>query len=176
MCFPRMQLLLGDKVKVPMTECEVHSRATPDIAGVSDEEEARWIFHFLRFVSDQSRARIAYSFDGRLTFGMVCPGFKHRLQSSRSSVLLPFYLRQVMHACRARTGHLVVLQYAPMWISHSPGFRSHWPVASQAWKEIEVPFRLWACSPVSVKAYGLLLARHSFGEHLRQTQPVAWAA
>lgn len=144
--------------------------------GVSGEEEARWIFHFQKFVSDLSRARSGFPFDGRLTFGMVCPGFKHRIESSRSSVLLLYRLQQTMRGCRARTVHYVGLQDAPMWGKHSPGFRSLWPFAPPAWKEIEVQFRLWAGSSVSVKAYGLLLARNSFGEHLQQNQPLAWAA
>ena len=159
-----------------MSEQNTPDLAFPDICCVSDEEEARCLYHFQRFVSDVARARSATPFDGRLLFGIVCPGFTHREFRHRSASILPYRFRQDMRAARAFTGHLVGHQDASMWHTYRPGFRSLWPIAPSSIKEIEVPFRLWSGTSIVVKAYGLLLARNPFGEHLRESNPVAWAA
>lgn len=136
----RMGFLLRDKVKVPVAARTTPDLAFPDICCVSDEEEARWLYRFQSFVSDSIRARSAVPFDGRLLFGMVCPGFSHREFQYRSSSILPHRFRQDMRAARAFTGHLVGHQDALLWRKFSPGFRSLWPLAPSSMTEIEVPF------------------------------------
>ena len=170
-----MGFLLQDKVKVPVSGQDTPDLALPDICGVADEEEARWLYHFQLFVSDVGRARSVTPFDGRLLFGMVCSGLTHRESRHRSASILPYRFRQDMRAARAFTGHLVGYQDAPMWRKYSPGYRSLWPIAPCSMTEIEVPFRLWSSTPISVKAYGLLLARNPYCEHLRESNPIAWA-
>ena len=131
-----------------------------EMAGVFDEGEAQWLRDFADFVSDPIRARSAEPFDATLLFGRPDPGFTGT--SGRWSPPLPWEDRQAERQARACVGRWLGPQDANIWRRLVPGALLRWPEVPRAWKSLEVPFRLWAGTPLAVRAHGLLMAQHPF--------------
>ena len=163
----RIERMLEHSVQVPPG---VHC----DVAFVRDNEEARYLVELDLACADVEIARRVEPFDRGLLFGRPAPGFSNA-DRSRVSSMAPADHRRVERAARAHTGHLVPHFEAYQWNKLAPGAQDRWPRLPLAWQELEVPFRLWSDTPVTVRAYGILMSQHPFSPKLREDNPRVWA-
>ena len=153
---------------------EVPRGLSCDVAFLRDKEEARYLIELGLVCSDPEVARNVEPFDRGLLFGRPAPGFSNP-DGSRVSSMAPADHRRVERAVRAHTGHLAPHYEAYQWNKLTPGCQDRWPQVPMAWQELEVPFRLWSDTPVTVRAHGILMSRHPFSRRLKNVNSKAWA-
>ena len=162
----RLERILEHTVEVPRG-------VLCDVSFLRDREEARYLVELDLVCYNEEVAKSVEPFDRGLLFGRPAPGFSNP-DGSRVSTMAPADHWRVERAVCAHTGHLAPHFEAYNWQKIAPGAQELWPRTPMAWQELEVPFRLWSDTPVTVRAHGLLMAQNPFFPGLKTKNPKAW--
>ena len=131
-----------------------------DVAFVHDVAEKQWVDDFNYFISDPKRAASAKPFDPSLLFNLPAFGFEN--SSGRKRKLPPSRDRHMERVARSSHGRWIAACDADKIHLLSPAQKHSWPSVPSVWRDKEVPFRLWAGTPLVVRTHGLLMARYPF--------------
>lgn len=113
-------------------------------------------------------------FDCKWLFDLPSSGM--RSAKGTMMVPIPWNDRDLERNCRANNGVWASAAGAAVFPRVSPAQKRLWPSFPKALHDMEVPYRLWAVTPLTVRTHGLLMVKYPFDlNHIKQGHEAAVA-